>query len=137
MPDEPVDLHKKLPDLGPRYLETPAGDPPFAFPAEPWNTVTAALFVVIAVAWFVGLRGRLFRFPMLAVCLPILLAGGIGGTIYHGTRSSPAWFLLDVVPIYILGLLISIRMWFRVGPSPLHLLLAVGMLLGEIGRAHV
>jgi len=67
---------------------------------------------------------------MLAVCLPILLAGGIGGTIYHGTRSSPTWFLLDVVPIYILGLSISIRMWFRVGPTPLHLLLALGMLLG-------
>ena len=116
-------------------METPPGEPPFAFPAEPWNTATAALFVLIAVAWFFKLRGRLSAHPMLAVCLPILFAGGIGGTVYHGTRASPAWFLLDVVPIYVLGLLISIRMWFRVRPTPLHLLVAVAM-LGAMNLTH-
>lgn len=129
MPDPSAILGERLADLGPRYMETPVGEPPFAFPAEPWNTATAALFVLIALFWFVKLRGRLFAHPMLAVCLPILLAGGIGGTVYHGTRSSPTWFLLDVVPIYILGVLVSIRMWVRVRPRPVHLLLAIATLV--------
>ena len=40
--------------------------------------------------------------------LPLLLVGGIGGTLYHGLRSSKANFLLDVIPIYLLGLIVTI-----------------------------
>jgi hypothetical protein len=51
--------------------------------------------------------------------MPILLAGGIGGTLYHATRISRAYFLLDVVPISVLGLagavFMAIRYWGRNG----------------------
>ena len=47
--------------------------------------------------------------------IPILLAGGVGGTLYHATRTSFAFFLLDVVPISVLGLagavFMAIRYW--------------------------
>jgi hypothetical protein len=47
--------------------------------------------------------------------MPILLAGGIGGTLYHATRLSRFFFLLDVVPISALGLagavFMAIRYW--------------------------
>ena len=42
----------RMPDSGPRYTETP--DDPYApdarIPAEPWNTATASLFVVLALS---------------------------------------------------------------------------------------
>jgi hypothetical protein len=95
----------RLPDLGPRYKETPP-DPTSAnapVPAEPWNTVTAFLFVLIVVFWAWRLRGRYRQYPFITACLPILLAGGVGGTLYHATRTHRVYFLLDVIPISLLG----------------------------------
>ena len=109
----------RLPDWGPAYTETPANPyaPDAPLIAEPWNTVTAAFFVVIALAWAWRLRGRYRDYPFLTACFPILLAGGIGGTLFHGTRVSPVYFLLDVVPISLLGiagsLFIAYRLWGR------------------------
>jgi hypothetical protein len=116
-PDLALLTTREMPDGGPRYTETPPD--PFApgspIPAEPWNAVTAALFIVLALAWLWRLRGRARDYPFLACCLPILLAGGIGGTLYHATRTSFALFLLDVVPITVLGLagsaFMAVRYW--------------------------
>jgi hypothetical protein len=104
-----------LPDGGPLYTETPADPygPGAPFPAEPWNAITATLFVTIAVFWVWRLRGRYREYPFLSCCLPILLAGGIGGTLYHATRTSYVLFLLDVVPISVLGLAGSVFMAVR------------------------
>ena len=67
-------------DGGPIYKETPPA-PIQATVAEPWNTVTASLFIVIAAMWLVRLRGRYADYPFLSCCMPILLAGGIGGDV--------------------------------------------------------
>jgi hypothetical protein len=109
----------RLPDGGPRYTETPldprAPDAPLV--AEPWNAVTASFFIFIVAAWTWRLRGRYRFYPFLCCCLPVLLAGGIGGTIYHATRISRFFFLLDLVPISLLGLAgaayIAVRYWGR------------------------
>src|SRR5690349_15240074 len=86
-------LPDRLPDGGPRYKETPP-DPTLVSVAEPYNAVTAALFLVIVLAWGWRLWGRFGRYPFLAACGPILLAGGIGGTLYHAFRTQRAYFLL-------------------------------------------
>jgi hypothetical protein len=107
----------RLPDSGPRYTETPldprAPDAPLV--AEPWNAVTASFFIIIVAAWAWRLRGRYRFYPFLCCCMPILLAGGIGGTFYHATRLSRIFFLLDVIPISVLGLagavFMAIRYW--------------------------
>jgi hypothetical protein len=105
----------RLADGGPRYTETPpdplAPDAPLI--AEPWNALTASFFVAIVVAWVWRLRGRYARYPFLCCCLPILLAGGVGGTLYHARRNSRAFFLLDVIPIYALGLAGAVAMAIR------------------------
>ena len=75
--------------------------------------MTASLFIWIVVAWAWRLRGRYRDYPFLICCMPILLAGGIGGTLYHATRVSVVYFLLDVIPISLLGLAGSIYMSFR------------------------
>src|SRR5215467_15628202 len=114
-PDFGLLTKDRMPDRGPRYTETPAD--PYAANApsiaEPWNAVTAALFIVIVAVWAWRLRGRFRDYPFLVCCMPILLAGGIGGTLYHATRASSVYFYLDVVPISLLGLAGSLYMAFR------------------------
>src|SRR5947209_1228716 len=82
-------------DKGPIYVETNLN----RFIREPFNAVTALAFVVLVIVWLVRLRGRYRQHPFLMACLPILLAGGIGGTLYHGLRRWPAMLVLDVAPI--------------------------------------
>ena len=113
--------HDRLADGGPRYTETPAEpDAPDArFPAEPWNAVTASLFVVVALAWLVRLRGRYRGYPFLMSCLAVLLVGGVGGTLYHALRTRQVYYYLDVVPIQLLPIagaaFLTVRLWRRRG----------------------
>jgi hypothetical protein len=118
----------RMPDGGPRYTETPPDPygPDAPGIAEPWNAVTASFFIVIVGFWVWRLRGRYRAFPFLCCCLPVLLAGGVGGTLYHALRTSRAYFLLDVVPISVLGLagavFLAVRLsrqwaWAYVGAS--------------------
>lgn len=132
----------RLADGGPIYKESPPD--PAALTAgsiaEPWNTVTAFLFVVIVAVWAYRLRRNYRQHLFVTACLPVLFAGGIGGTLYHMHRSRFAYFLLDVLPIMALGLAagvyLAVRLgrhagWQRVG---LAILAAVGgyLLLNEV-----
>src|SRR5262245_20516052 len=114
-PDWALIMRDRMPDRGPRYTETPANlyAPDAPLIAEPWNAITASFFIWIVLWWAWRLRGRFRQYPFLVCCMPILLAGGIGGTLYHGTRSSVVWFLLDVVPISLLGFAGALYMAFR------------------------
>ncbi len=130
------DTGRRLPDGGPIYRETPAdSDADLGWAAEPWNAVTAAVFVLIALAWAVRLRGRYRRFPFVTACLPVLLAGGVGGTLYHAFRSRQAYFLLDVIPISLLGLAGAIYLAVRLGRgigAGKVLLVTLGVLVGYV-----
>ncbi|HEX3148532.1 MAG TPA: hypothetical protein VHR66_10640 [Gemmataceae bacterium] len=127
-------------DRGPFYTETPPelkSGLPYPGPvAEPWNAATAFLFVAIVVYWVVRLRGRLKNYPFLAVALPILFVGGVGGTLYHGLRNWSGFFWMDVIPIYFLGLIVSVYWWIRLGPRISHLvtMIAVMVLLMMLGQ---
>jgi hypothetical protein len=130
-------MNGRLPDGGPRYVETPPDPaaPGAPIPAEPWNTATAALFIVIAAAWLWKLRGRYRDYPFVASCMPILLAGGVGGTLFHGTRAARFFFLLDVGPIMLLGLLGALYMAFRyVGRNRLWMLLVLVVFYAAVNR---
>jgi hypothetical protein len=116
-PDWALAANGRLPDHGPRYTETPPDpfSPDAPLIAEPWNAITASFFIFIVAFWAWRLQGRYRNYPFLCCCMPILLAGGIGGTLYHATRVSVVYFLLDVVPISALGLagavFMAIRYW--------------------------
>lgn len=120
-PDYVMLANAALHDGGPRYTETPLDPyaPNAPLIAEPWNAATATLFVVIAVAWLVRLRGRYDRYPFMVCCLPVLLVGGIGGTLYHAFRTQKLYLFLDVAPIQILGVagavFLAVRMWGKHG----------------------
>jgi hemolysin III len=100
----------KSPDGGPIYVETDLD----RWIAEPVNTLTAAVFLAIALYWLWRLRGQYRRRLFLTVCLPVLMIGGMGGTIYHATRSSPVWLVMDWLPIVVLGFALSLYFWSRV-----------------------
>jgi hypothetical protein len=114
-PDWALVSNGRLPDNGPRYTETPADpySPNAPSIAEPWNTITASSFIFIVGYWAWRLRGRYRSYPFLCCCMPILLAGGIGGTLYHATRISKVYFYLDVVPISVLGIAGAVFMALR------------------------
>ena len=136
-PDWALVLNGRLPDGGPRYVETPPDPaaPGAPFVAEPWNTVTASFFIWIALAWFWRLRGRYRDYPFLMCCMPILLAGGIGGTLFHGTRTQRIYFLLDVIPISLLGLAGAAYMAHRyVGRQRAWILLAMLLFYAVLNR---
>lgn len=106
-------------DRGPVYRETPPD--PWAVDglAEPFNTITASLFVAIVLGWCWRLRGRWRQFPFTAASLPVLMAGAAGGVLYHGTRTRRLYFLLDVIPISLLGAAgacyLTVRLGFAYG----------------------
>jgi len=103
----------RLSDLGPRYAETDLTN----FPVEPWATWTNLIFLAVIVYWTWRLRGQRRRHMVLAAALPLLTIGWFGGTIYHATRSSVVWTLLDWCPIVVLVLLAAWWLWRRLLPS--------------------
>jgi hypothetical protein len=120
-PDWALLTKDRMPDRGPRYTETPADPyaPDAPFIAEPWNAVTASLFIWIGLVWPWRLCGRFKNYPFLVCCMPIFLVGGIGGTLYHAFRTKEMFFYLDVIPIFVLGVaggvFMAIRVWGRIG----------------------
>lgn len=54
---------------------------------------------------------------MVYFCIPLLIAGGLGSTLFHAFRSSGWLLLMDVLPIVALVLGISIVMWLKVIPK--------------------
>lgn len=113
---------RSLSDYGPVYRETKPG----RFPVEPWATASNLAFLLLVLTWAGRLRGRWRRHPLLAAALPLLTLGWIGGTIYHATRSHPAWLLLDWVPIALLLLATGAALWRRLtGRTALSLALTI------------
>lgn len=116
-----ISTAQRLPDGGPLYAETDMD----RLIVEPWNSASAVFFVGIALYWAWKLWQTPRRYPFLTACVPLLLAGGIGGTLYHGLRTSPAALYLDVLPIFLLSLGAGLFLWYLVTPRWPHLLWGV------------
>lgn len=101
-------LHRAS-DGGPWYQETKLDQ----FPVEPFNSFSNLFFLAVAIYWWLQLQKQTnIEFKrFLKVSLPLLLVGFVGGTAFHATRSHLAWMLMDVLPIYILGLMTAIYHW--------------------------
>lgn len=96
-------------DFGPRYAETDLS----RFPVEPWNTFSDVIFLLIIVLFAARTRLNLRRHPFIVSALPLLLVGAIGGLLYHATRSSNLWLILDFMPIAILCFGAFLYLWFE------------------------
>ena len=99
-----------VPDGGPVYTETNID----RLIAEPWNALSSLLYLLPAIYWFVKLKGKYNSYPFITFCIPLLILGGIGSTLFHAFRSSRFFLLLDVLPITILTLSVGIYFWTKV-----------------------
>lgn len=115
-----LDPNARLTDGGPVYVETVSHQHELMHGGivEPWNATTAVFFLLIAVYWAwqqwkrpAGSTNR--RLKLWAA--GILALGGIGGTIFHGTRSHVIWLMLDVLPIIILIFMYCIYLFRKMG----------------------
>jgi hemolysin III len=93
-----------LRDGGLWYTETD----PSHLVVEPFNALSAFVFIGIAAWWMMQLRGRFRERTFLYISTLILLTGAVGGTIYHAFRYSPIFILMDWLPILILCLMASV-----------------------------
>lgn len=116
--------HATLHDGGPLYAETNLDQ----FIAEPWNALSSLVIVAPALYWLFVIRKDLKNYGFLLFCIPFLLLGGMGSTLFHAFRSSPWLLHLDVYPIVALTFFISAYFWSKVFKSTgLALLLIVGV----------
>src|SRR5262249_45834404 len=89
--------------------------------------------------WLWRLRGRYRRHAFLSGCLPLLAAGGVGGTLYHAFRRSYFLYMLDVVPITLLAVAVSLYLWIKLARRWWYLLpvLPPYLAAGAIPRAEM
>jgi len=101
-------------DNGPIYFETRLHLTELI--KEPFNAASAGLFVFIVGNLWLKIRRAWRQHKFVAVALPILLVGGIGGTIYHALRMSQVFLVMDWLPIVILTLSASVYFFYQILP---------------------
>ena len=97
-------------DFGPIYSETDLS----RFPVEPWNSYSNLAFLALLSYWAIKIRPHWRHYLLLTIALPILALGFLGGTIYHATRSSRLWLVLDFGPIFMLAALAAFYFWWQI-----------------------
>jgi hemolysin III len=112
MTDQSIEWQKyntSLADGGAKYSETNIAN----YIVEPWNAVSSLIFLIPAIYWAICIRKTIKENLFLAYCIPLLVAGGLGSTLFHAFRTSPFLLILDVLPIMILTLSVSGFFWFK------------------------
>lgn len=97
-------------DFGPIYAETDLA----RFPVEPWNTASNLVFLLLFYYYAKKTKLNFKQHGLLVGALPLLMVGFLGGTLFHATRGSSVWLLLDFVPIAILALSATVYFWRKV-----------------------
>ncbi|SDL74410.1 Ceramidase [Catalinimonas alkaloidigena] len=110
------------PDGGPFYAET---DFSHAI-VEPWNAFSSLTFLIPVIYWAWRLRGQYRHYWFITLAMPLLALGGIGSTVFHAFRSSPLFLQMDVLPILVLTLSVSVWLWAKVFP---HWIYVIGLLI--------
>jgi hypothetical protein len=103
-------LLQGLADGGAFYAETN----PSAWLKEPWNAFSSLTFWIPIGYILYKIRGRYRQYPFLLFCMPLLFIGGLGSTLFHAFRSSGWLLAMDVLPILILNVALTIYFWFRI-----------------------
>lgn len=98
-----------LQDGGPLYTETNPGH----IIVEPWNALSSLFIVIPAVIWLIRIRKDYKSYRFLAFCMPLMILGGTGSTIFHAFRASGFFLIMDVLPTAILSLSLGIYFWSK------------------------
>ncbi|NOX86393.1 MAG: hypothetical protein GXO86_10600, partial [Chlorobi bacterium] len=104
-----------LPDLGPVYHETHLN----RLIVEPFNAVSSLTMSLAALLiWLLLIRKDYKSYPFLAfVYVPLIFIGGLGSTFYHAFRASSFFLYMDVMPVLLLSILLSLFYWYKIYPN--------------------
>lgn len=105
-------LQEILPDGGVYYAETNLN----YWIVEPWNALSSLSFLIPVVYWHFRIKGNYRAYPFFIFGFPFMILGGIGSTLFHAFRASPYLLLLDVLPMLILSIGVSLYFWVRLLP---------------------
>lgn len=114
-------LGNLITDGGPIYVETNLHH----FVAEPFNAISAILFLGVAAWWAVRLWGKFQKHTFMTVALILLMIGGIGGSLYHAFRVSPVFLVMDWLPILLISFGASIYFFRQISGSWLSVILGL------------
>lgn len=104
----------RMSDGGPIYHETDLSH----FIAEPWNAFSSLIILLPAVYFLWKLRGKYKENGFLIYfCSPLLIAGGLGSTLFHAFRAHKFFLILDIAPIAVLTMGLSIWFIYRLIPK--------------------
>lgn len=117
-------------DGGPLYAETPLQLHDGQWLIEPWNAISSLLIVAPALYFIWRLWGNFRSNILLTLCIPLLVAGGLGSTLFHGLRLHGFFLAMDVLPTLLLFLLVTAYFWAEALRSWWA---AVGMMLLSFG----
>jgi hypothetical protein len=102
-------FNQNLSDGGPLYTETN----PDQFIVEPWNAVSSLFIIIPAIIWFVRIRKDFKNYPFMIYCIPLMILGGTGSTIFHAFRASKFFLVMDVLPTAVLSVSMGIYFWLK------------------------
>jgi|AntRauTorckE6833_2_1112554.scaffolds.fasta_scaffold05853_1 hemolysin III len=111
----------RLSDGGPVYTETDLSQ----FIVEPWNAISSLLYMLPALYWLYRIGGNQKDFKFLVYASVLVITGSLGSTLYHAFRASSLFLIMDVLPVAILALSLSIFFWIKVFNSWKYMLLVV------------
>lgn len=104
---------ERIQDGGPVYHETNLDQ----FIVEPWNALSSLTFLLPALYFLWSLRGQYRKFAFVVfLCSPLMVFGGLGSTFYHAFRSSQLFLIMDVAPIAVLTMAVSIYFLVKILP---------------------
>lgn len=114
-------FNQRLPDGGPLYAETDPG----RILVEPWNAISSLFIIIPAIYWLVRIRKDLPHFRFMLYCIPLIILGGTGSTLFHAFRAHRFFLFLDIVPTAMLTLALSIYFWLKILRKWWHILLII------------
>jgi hemolysin III len=118
--------NQHLTDGGPVYAETN----PDHFIVEPWNAVSSLFIVIPAVYWLFRITGLAKDFKFLLYCIPLMILGGAGSTLFHAFRISPFFLFMDILPTALLTFSLMIYFWLKVFKHWWYIIFVIGISIG-------
>ncbi len=112
-------FNQRMPDGGPVYTETD----PSHWIVEPWNAASSLLVMIPSIYFLLKVWSEREKFKFFIYSIVLVMLGSIGSTVFHGLRSSLVFLLMDILPIAILTISLSVYFWLKILPKWWYVLL--------------
>ena len=105
--------HQEVQDGGPIYKETNLEN----FIVEPFNAMSASLFIFVSIYWFFVFKRDNRKEPFLYTLNIIFIIGGLSGVLYHSLRTNFIFLLFDALSIAVLFILLHFYLLIKIYKS--------------------